>query len=474
MAGLLDWMQTPEGIGLLSAVAGGMAGARRGQPINSMGRGLVTGLQGYAGAQDQIKQDQENALTQQYRSLQMQKIQDEIARSKSMKEAAQVAAEKSMIPGSHGPLGYRPTDPNAFTDQLAQGNAPEDIAFNQANVPAIAEGNNALAPTPPSHFDPTAYKGAMLEQLAQAGMPEEALKYAPAESKPMVLGKTLIDPATGKVIATDSTWQDEQKTARAQRIEELQMRLDDRRISQEQSMDLRRELAGQQEALRRDLAGQAAASRRDSIAQGNKPPSGYRYTPDGNLEQIPGGPADQKTQQRLEGGGTVDSVTASLRDSYNKLEENGGITSTNNRAGTNAGAWLGSTAIGQTAGSMFGTGNQKERDVIAQQRPLLLQAIMKSTGMSAKQMDSNAELKLYLATATDPTKSLQANRQALDMIEKLYGGGAGNNGNRPDPKDPATTPKAAAYKEYLDAFNRATPAQRKAINARARQNGVIK
>ena len=56
-------------------------------------------------------------------------------------------------------------------------------------------------------------------------------------------------------------------------------------------------------------------------------------------------------------------------------------------------------------------------------RPLLLQAIMKATGMSAKQMDSNAELKLYLSTATDPTKGLQANMEALDRIEKLYGSG---------------------------------------------------
>lgn len=56
-------------------------------------------------------------------------------------------------------------------------------------------------------------------------------------------------------------------------------------------------------------------------------------------------------------------------------------------------------------------------------RPLLLQAIMKATGMSAKQMDSNAELKLYLATATDPQKGLEANLEALDRIESLYGGG---------------------------------------------------
>ena len=32
-------------------------------------------------------------------------------------------------------------------------------------------------------------------------------------------------------------------------------------------------------------------------------------------------------------------------------------------------------------------------------------------------------LKLYLATATDPQKGLEANLEALDRIESLYGGG---------------------------------------------------
>jgi hypothetical protein len=48
-------------------------------------------------------------------------------------------------------------------------------------------------------------------------------------------------------------------------------------------------------------------------------------------------------------------------------------------------------------------------------------AIMRATGMSAKAIDSNAELKLWLATATDPTKSYEANIEALQNIENLYG-----------------------------------------------------
>ena len=82
MAGLLDFINTPQGIGLLSAVAGGMAGARRGTPINNIGRGLVTGVAGYQGAQDQMRQDSENALTKQYRELQMQQLQRQMEQQK--------------------------------------------------------------------------------------------------------------------------------------------------------------------------------------------------------------------------------------------------------------------------------------------------------------------------------------------------------------------------------------------------------
>jgi len=84
--GLLDILNTPQGMGLLSAVAGGMAGARRGAPINSIGRGLVTGVAGYQGAQQQLRDEEENALTKQYRQMQMQKIESDLAQQKAQRE----------------------------------------------------------------------------------------------------------------------------------------------------------------------------------------------------------------------------------------------------------------------------------------------------------------------------------------------------------------------------------------------------
>lgn len=110
MAGLLDFVNSPAGIGLLSAVAGGLAGARRGTPINNVGRGLVTGLSGYANAQDLIRRDQENALTKQYKELQMQELQRKIDDQKGMRESLQ---------GLYKPAGTTPFQAdNPFGEDL--------------------------------------------------------------------------------------------------------------------------------------------------------------------------------------------------------------------------------------------------------------------------------------------------------------------------------------------------------------------
>lgn len=149
-------------------------------------------------------------------------------------------------------------------------------------------------------------------------------------------------------------------------------------------------------------------------------PMGYRMKQDGGLEPIPGGPADQKAQTVDAGRQTVDTLIAGLKDQYGILKEGGGITSKDNTI-MNVPAYLSSTGAGQAAGKMFGTQNQSARNTIVQSRPLLLAAIKNATGMSAKQMDSNVELKMYLAAATDPSLDYEANMAALNQLETLYG-----------------------------------------------------
>lgn len=69
--GLLDFISTPEGQGLLSAAFGGLAGARRGQPLNSLGRAGLAGLSGYGGALDRQDQAAQMAQAKELRDMQI-------------------------------------------------------------------------------------------------------------------------------------------------------------------------------------------------------------------------------------------------------------------------------------------------------------------------------------------------------------------------------------------------------------------
>jgi hypothetical protein len=181
-----------------------------------------------------------------------------------------------------------------------------------------------------------------------------------------------------------------------------------------------------------DFQNQITPYQRQSLAiqAGNQAqsrvPMGYRMKQDGTLEAIPGGPADQKALTVNAGRETVDTLVTGLKAQYDALKEGGGITTKDNTF-MNIPAFISSTGVGQTTGKLFGTQNQSARNTISQSRPLLLQAIKKATGASAKEMDSNVELQMYLRAATDPTLDYEANIYALEQLQTLYGIG----GNAP-------------------------------------------
>ncbi|MFV3416141.1 hypothetical protein ACNFH8_28145 [Pseudomonas sp. NY15436] len=67
--GLLDFVQSPMGMGLLSAAFGGLAGARRGAPLNSLGAAGLAGVAGYNAASA-------NALKTQAAQMKMRQMQE--------------------------------------------------------------------------------------------------------------------------------------------------------------------------------------------------------------------------------------------------------------------------------------------------------------------------------------------------------------------------------------------------------------
>ena len=119
----------------------------------------------------------------------------------------------------------------------------------------------------------------------------------------------------------------------------------------------------------------------------------------------------------------VGDVATQMGNSYLKLYESSGIKSTSRGAAANLAASSQSSMLGQIGGGILGTENQSERDFIKSQRPILVQGIVKATGMTASQINSNVELKNLLDAATDPDKGYETNAKNLNLINKRFGTG---------------------------------------------------
>jgi hypothetical protein len=118
MPGLLDFIGTPEGQGLLSAAFGGLAGARQGTPFNNIGRAGVSGLVGYNQALDQSGEIDQRKQRQQLFEMQMADMRQrqadaQLARDNEAKFRASIASpQQSMLDSALGD-GQGPTMANA-------------------------------------------------------------------------------------------------------------------------------------------------------------------------------------------------------------------------------------------------------------------------------------------------------------------------------------------------------------------------
>lgn len=135
----------------------------------------------------------------------------------------------------------------------------------------------------------------------------------------------------------------------------------------------------------------------------------------------------------------LSDTVAQLKSSYDKLLEGGGITSSAATGRENIAAKLSTSGVGQAVGGALGMKNQEQRQTIEQTRPLLLNLIKTATGMSASQMNSNAEMQMYLKAATDPTLTYEANMTALKNLDKTFGLGLMKDTTPPKKKTETTS-----------------------------------
>jgi len=131
--------------------------------------------------------------------------------------------------------------------------------------------------------------------------------------------------------------------------------------------------------------------------------------------------ATEKTASIDKGKSNVDSILTDMFGNYTNLQTMKAIPSTQQGPLENIAAFSGATL--PIIGRALGTEAQTERDAITQKRFTLVQAIKKSTGMSAQEMNSNVELQNLLDAATSPSFSIESNIQAMENISRLYGSG---------------------------------------------------
>lgn len=129
-----------------------------------------------------------------------------------------------------------------------------------------------------------------------------------------------------------------------------------------------------------------------------------------------------KIDEKAKGKHDVSSILSDISAKYEDLNRRGGIVSTDNGVLQNLAAKAGSSALGQTVGGAVGTEEQSVRQSIRNSLPLLMSAIKNATGMSSQQMNSNAELQFYMQAATDPSRDIQSNLNAIQNLRNMFVG----------------------------------------------------
>lgn len=144
-------------------------------------------------------------------------------------------------------------------------------------------------------------------------------------------------------------------------------------------------------------------------------------------------------EQKERGQKQVSLAVSDLKSKYEDLDKSGGIVNPDKGAMENIGASVKSSGPGQFTQGIVGTKEQSLRNDIKSMEPVIINSIRQATGMSAKAMDSNAELLFYRAAVK--AGDVKAQISALDRIDKLYGLGNEPKKNGAAPSDGSTQKK---------------------------------
>jgi hypothetical protein len=318
---------------------------------------------------------------------------------------------------------------------------PNDDEGNP-NVPAQMDAQRA---NPMGAFE--ALMGAYNPQMRQAGM-QGMIRIPEIEAERQFRTEQRTDDMNFKreqLQAQQVAKQEAAALAHQQRMEQLAATNASREQMAREQQEFRAQMASDARAHQQSMA-QLSASLRPEKNVTVLGPNGEAITlPQSQAQGLPlynpqAASSLQKDKTKKQAKEQLSSVVQQLNTSYDALEKGGGITSTQGGMVGNLMARSAASGVGQALGGALGTENQRQRQEIAQTRPLLMNLIKEATGMSAQQMNSNAEMQLYLQAATDPTLTVEANRSALANLDRLFGLGLAVRPDAPKPSPVSANP----------------------------------
>lgn len=154
--------------------------------------------------------------------------------------------------------------------------------------------------------------------------------------------------------------------------------------------------------------------------------------------------AAQNTPATINGMDAFDQVTNQLIGLNKKLAETGGSTKVGAPTLDNIQAYIANTQGanlpfgvktpgGQDVNQVVASPEQSIRNQIESKKPLMLTAIMRATGLTSAQLNSNAEMQNYLKTMGSPTADVDSKINALNdlnsYVKTLSGRGGQQNQN---------------------------------------------
>lgn len=129
------------------------------------------------------------------------------------------------------------------------------------------------------------------------------------------------------------------------------------------------------------------------------------------------------TKKQVVGQSNVETTLGKMMAKYNKLDELKAIPSSQRGVAENIPAYFGGTTFGQEIEKARATPAQQQRNELKALRRSLLKDIMAATGASAKELDSNFELKSMLESLSDETMDIDSVRRIVADLSSRYGQG---------------------------------------------------